>query len=237
MTVLSDIADLAELLCDPHQHTEQVPYWDANRNKKFRRHVTVQDGLLKQLHEAVSRQAGNDDSRAGGSGSRPPLQLEALSKHAEIQVAVVRWCWELRVELRDTLESDVRGLVGAAGNAASEVQGDLRADMRRWRTWCEVMTGWETVFSPKDVPCPVVGCGTVGTLRVLLAAKRAFCRNPAVDEDDELVCGGTWEEANIGVLADYIRSLTAGHVPARSPVRSGRAGHGGWLAVTEGNPS
>lgn len=227
VNVLADIADLAEVLCDPHQHTEQVPYWDASRNRKFRRHVTVQDGLLRQLHEAVFRPAVGDRGRSAPA-SRPPLLLEALSLHSVITIGVAKWCWDLRINQRDSVEQDIRALVGAAGTADSDTQTALRAELRRWRSWCEVMTGWETVFAPKDVPCPVVTCGQTGTLRILLAAKRAFCRNPAVDDDGNPVCGATWDEANIGVLADYIRTQTAHPTPAAFPVRSGRAGNGGW---------
>lgn len=229
MTTLTDIADLAELLCDPHQHTETVQYW-ANRNRKFRRHVTIQPGLLHQLHEAVFRQNTADEGRRGSPGSRPPLQLEALSLHVVIQVAVTRWCWELNVTMRDSTEQDIRALVGAAMD--SDTQTLLRADLRRWRTWCEVMTGWETVWAPKGVTCPVAACGQQGSLRVLLAAKRAFCRNPARTEDGGLVCGATWDQDTIGVLADYISSQTATPPRPEVKVHSGKAGNGGWLADT-----
>ncbi len=212
MNVLADIADLAEVLCDPHQHTERFDYWDANRHRKVGRHVTVQDGLIHQLYESVFRQTALDGGHTAPA-SRPPLALEALSLHTVITIAVAKWCWQLRVRQRDSIEQDIRALVGKVPTVDSDTAHQLRADLRRWRSWCEVMTGWETVFAPKGVPCPVVECGQTGTLRILLAAKRAFCRNPAQHPDGTPVCGATWDHDTIGLLADYIRQVTDG-VPA-----------------------
>jgi len=227
--ILTDIADLAEVLCDPHQHAERYEVWTKARNRQTRRHTTIQDGLIKQLYEAVFHPGGERGRTA--PASRPPLALEALGLHTAITVAVAKWCWNLHVPQRDSIEQDIRALVGAISTVDSDTQRTLHADLKRWRTWCEVMTGWETLFAPGEVPCPIVECGQVGTLRILLAAKRAFCRNPAQQPDGTPVCGATWDATTIGVLAEHIKLSTA---KPRDPVkvRSGRSGTGGWLPAT-----
>ncbi|WP_328382957.1 hypothetical protein OHQ88_10625 [Micromonospora zamorensis] len=194
-----NIVDLADELTEPHQHVERFAVWDDNRNKKIRTHVTIQPGLLAQLHDSVSEPISED----GGVGtrrppaSRPPLALEALSKHTAIVIGVTRWCWSLRLDLRDTAESNIRAIVGKAPELDDDTRQTLLTELRQWRRWCAVLTGWENdLFAPR-VPCPV--CEKVGTLRVNLKAKAAFCNNM------DCLAGWSDEDGSLYVLADHIR--------------------------------
>jgi len=195
--VLQQIGLVAEELCDPRQHTERVEYWDHNRHRKFRAHTTVQPGLLAQLHASVEPGSADREGGAPHPSSRPPVQTEALSRYASIGIAVTRWCWSLRLEQRDTVESTVRALVGAAGVLDDDTARALLSEMRQWRRWCVVLTGWEQVYVPRAA-CPV--CETVGTLRINLTTREAFCTS----------CAAGWDEDAIGVLAEHIKTTTEG---------------------------
>lgn len=207
---VADIAAVADELTEPHQHIERIPYWNGSRNKKIRVHTTIQPGLLAQLHASVADPV-RDAEHLGGRqtpASRPPLALEALSKHVAIVIGVTRWCWSLRLEIRDTAESNIRALVGKASELDTETRRALYDEMRLWRRWAAVMTGWESdLFEPR-VACPV--CDKVGTLRVNLKAKQAFCNN--------IDCAAGWsdEDGSLYVLADHIRlrSETRAVLPA-----------------------
>lgn len=199
MTLLHQIADTADALTEPHFHAEQVPYWDHNRNKKFRRHQVFLPGLLAQVHQAVIPTSSSADAPAGGvPGSRPPLAVEALSIHDEISMAVLRWCTSLDLQPRVSAESNIRGLVGAAARLDEDTAGALLTELRQWRRWCSVYLGWERLYRPAGVPCPIVDCGQVNTLRINLTTSTAVCR----------ACLATWtqdgEDGSLQVLANYI---------------------------------
>jgi hypothetical protein len=200
VTLLDQIRDTADRLTEPYVHSEPVVYWDANRNKKIRRHRTLQPGLLAQLYQAVVFVASGDSVAGGPPGSRPPLAVEALSRHDTISVAALRWCTSVGLTTRVSVESNIRALVGAAGGLDSDTARALLAEMRQWLRWCLVMTGWESVYRPAGVACPVVECGQVNTLRINLTAKTGMCR----------ACSATWSDTDgsIAVLADYIRTRT-----------------------------
>jgi hypothetical protein len=202
VTVHDTIRDLADELCDPHQHAEVIPYWDNNRNRKFRRHITVQPGLIAQLYQSVIPASSSSEPHAGGMpGSRPPLAVEALSRHDEIAMAVLRWCTSLHLTTRVSVESNVRQLAATAQRFDDDDARLLLSEMRQWRGWCVVLTGWEKIYRPDRVACMVDGCGYVNTLRVNLTAKTAMCR----------ACGSTWSETDgtIGLLAQYIQAVTS----------------------------
>jgi hypothetical protein len=204
--VLADLLVAADELTDGRQHTERTPYWDDNRNRKFRTHKVTLPGLLAQLYESVYPSAGGEGGRRPHPGSRPPLALEALSTHTVITIAVVKWCWDLRIDQRDTVESNIRALVAAVTLQDADVQHRLRADLRRWRTWCAVMTGWERVDTYPAVSCPV--CDLRGSLRVNLTTGRGYCTNHDLDADGTLVCGSTWtaDDGTLMVLGQHIRT-------------------------------
>lgn len=198
--LLRDIADTADALTEPHQHLEPVYDYDHHRNRRMKRvYATVQPGLLGALAEAVEPATKPEgEGRPAGFRSAPPLCLEAVSRLAVIQLGVIRWCWSLHIELRDTTESNLRGLVGAAGNMDPDTQTVFLDELRQWRTWCAVMTGWQSPAYAPAVPCPVDGCAQRNTLRINLARKTGMCTH----------CHATWDETTIGILADYIRTST-----------------------------
>jgi hypothetical protein len=197
------IRDLADELTEPHMHSEPVPFWDNNRNRKFRRHITVQPGLIAQLYQSVMPASSSFEPHAGGvPGSRPPLAVEALSRHDEIAMAVLRWCTSLNLRTQVSVESNVRRLAARAQSFDDADARVLLSEMRQWRRWCAVLTGWESLYRPARVPCPVVDCGRTNTLRINLTAKTAMCQ----------ACGTTWSEddGTIGILAGYIQAATSG---------------------------
>lgn len=209
LNTLTEIADLASELADPNPVTSRVQVWTRSRNRAVRTHTVTLPGLLAQLYESVIPSGGaGDGGVAGHTGSRPPLALEALSRHAEITLAVAGWCWKLRVDQRDTVQANIRALVGAASQLDHDAQERLRSDLRRWRSWAATMTGWEQITRLDRVPCPV--CETHGSLRINLTTRTAYCANPDRDADGLRTCGATWAEDSIGVLAEYIKTITEG---------------------------
>jgi hypothetical protein len=195
VTPLDQIIDLADTLTEPHAHREPYTVWDGNRHRKVMHHITVQHGLLTQLYRAVlpATMADND---AGGSvpGSRPPLEVEALSRHDQITKAARTWSTNLGIQPRTTAESTIRALVGATGQLDDQQQRDLAADLRRWVHWCRVYLGLEQVRQIIGVPCPLADCTGRGTLRVNLTTSHGMCN----------ACGATWGTTTIGLLAEHI---------------------------------
>lgn len=200
MSMLDQITEVADQLTEPYMHSEPIAYWDDNRNRKTRHYRTLQPGLLAQLYQAVVFVASGDSVAGGPPGSRPPLAVEALSRHDTISMAVLRWCTSLSLATRVSVESNIRALVGAAGGLDSDTARALLVEMRQWLRWCLVMTGWESVYRPAGVPCPVVDCEQVNTLRINLTTKTAMCR----------ACESTWidEDGGLAVLAEHIRLRT-----------------------------
>jgi hypothetical protein len=175
--VAQDIADIADELTEAHQHTEVVSFWDANRNRKKRQYRTVQPGLLAQLHEAAVDPVHLMDDVGGSSGkkpaSRPPLAIEALSRWLDISEGVKRWCETLAITRRTTVESNIRAIVGCIGQLDADTLSAITEDMKAWRRWAAVMTGWETkVFSP-SIACPV--CETFRSIRINVTVHTGFC--------------------------------------------------------------
>lgn len=197
---ITTITALAEQLCDPRHHVERVPYWDRNRNRKFREWRTTQPGLLRQLHEAAVEPVDglNEPGPRNTPGSRPPLALEALSTHTAITAYAARWCWSLKVDQRDTVEDNIRALVGRAPTLDDDDLALLAVDLRQWHRWASVATGWIAPLYAPHVPCPA--CKVKGKLRVNLHAQVAHCR----------ACQATWaaDDGSIFILGAYIQQHT-----------------------------
>jgi hypothetical protein len=182
--MLADIAETADALTDSYVHVQDYEVWDANRHKKLRKHRTRQPGLLQQLRTLVEVLGQGDGAgRAKAEGSPAPLNLEAASLLMVVTMAAFRWCNRLDLEQRDTVEDNVRALVGAAGATTSDLQRDLLTDMRGWHRRSSILTGWTTPpFRPR-AGCP--WCARP-TLVVNLDARTAFCANEE--------CGAGWRE-------------------------------------------
>ncbi|MDH6460132.1 hypothetical protein M2302_000283 [Micromonospora sp. A200] len=200
-TTITTITGLAEQLCDPRHHVERVPYWDTNRNRKFREWRTTQPGLLSQLHEAAVEPVDglNEPGPRRTPGSRPPLALEALSTHTAIAAYTARWCWSLRVDLRDTVEDNIRAMVGRAPTLDDGELTALASEMRQWYRWAATATRWIAPPFEPHVPCP--SCEKTGKLRVNLHAQVAHCRG----------CQNTWaaDDGSIFALGEYIQAHTS----------------------------
>jgi hypothetical protein len=204
MNPLDQIIDLADTLTEPHAHREPYTIWTGSRHRQTRHHITVQHGLLTQLHHAVLPASTADEGASGSTpGSRPPLEIEALSRHTQITAAATTWCKTLHIDPRATPESTIRSLVGAAGHLDEPDQKALCADLRRWTHWCRVYLGLEQVRQINGVPCPLADCTGRGTLRINLTTSHGMCS----------ACGATWGTTTIGLLAEHITSnRKAAHV-------------------------
>jgi hypothetical protein len=189
---LERLAELADALTDPHLHTERIEFWDHNRNRKIRVHVTTQSGLLTQLSELML--PGNDPDAGGGvAGSRPPARWDAICTHAQITVDAVRWCWNLRLDQRATVESNIRQLVGAYPTLPDDQRKELLRSVWSWHRQAEIVAGWKTPPMDPRTPCPFC---SERSLRINLADKQAFCGS----------CGTEWDEGSLGVLAEHCRA-------------------------------
>lgn len=205
--ILADLREVADALTDPHQVREpRGHYWDHNRHKKpLKDHVTILPGLLRQLADIVYP-GSPPDSGAGPTSrpvpsSRPPLRMDAASAHLAITIAVTRWHVSLGLELRDTVESSVRQLLGRIATEDSDTQAVLLAEMRSWQRQAEIICGHRQPDPQLQAPCPNPECGQ-RKLRVNMADLTARCDG----------CGARWAEQedpdhgvyNIGVFARHI---------------------------------
>jgi hypothetical protein len=200
------LADLADELCDPHQHVERIPEWDHNRNRKIRTHRVTMPGLLQQMADLMMPSSSPDGGTSGVPSSRPPATWRALADHTVITLAAAKWCWDLRLDQRDTVEGNIRQLVGASGALPTEDRDRLLADVRRWHRMAQYVTGWKTPPAPVRAPCPALTVRDrveqmckARTLRLNYTAGEAYCGT----------CGATWDSTTIGLLAETVRAYNA----------------------------
>lgn len=198
---LIDVADAADALTESYKHREQIPYWDANRNRKFRDHIEPFPSLLDQL--AAAANPGTSEPGAGEHASRPPADLEAVACYVSVGIGAVKWVKRLNLDPRSTTASNLRALVGAT--MTSDDRTALLRELRAWVAWAETVTKWRNQPYSPTAPCPLlrineegdeVPCQARGTLRVRLDTKTAVC----------LQCKGTWDETNIGLLGEHVRA-------------------------------
>lgn len=224
--VLTDLRDTADLLTDPRHHREPRYGLDAHRHKVVvGHHVTTQPGLLAQLAAMAYPGTSGDDIDGGGGqsvpGSRPPGDLAAISAWVAISIATVRWCNSLRLDIRDTVESNIRQMVATVVSREDrDTQITLLSELRSWRHQCETITGWSTRAGELQQPCP--HCGE-RQLRVKPEGPTARC----------LACGVQWDSDTVGVLARVLeayrleaqaRAAEARRVErVRQDIREGRA--------------
>lgn len=205
--LLLDIAETADELTEPRNHIEIIEAWDHNRNRKRKRRELKLPSLLAQLAQAVvpgESYAEEGPVTAAAFGSRPPARLDAIDRLLAIEAASARWCWSLRLTLRDEPARNIRALVGAAAVMDSDTMRTLLDDLRTWRTWAATVTGWQRPPDAPRAPCP--DCEAYGTLRVRLDRSTACC----------LSCGAAWDQTNITILAELVRQyLTASQEAAK----------------------
>jgi hypothetical protein len=194
VSAYTDMVSVAEELTDGRFHSEKV-------GQPPRLHRVRIPGLLEQLYVAAV-----DPSMAAEEGgtrmkprSRPPLALEALSRYQDISAAVTRWCRSLRLEVYADPARNVRAIVtSAAGKRGQETCWDLDtleallAEMRSWRRWAAVLTGWESRPWQPRIMCPV--CEGRSTIWVNDVLRTAYCS----------ACLFTWDDAV--ELAEKVRA-------------------------------
>lgn len=222
--LLTTIAELAEELCDPRQYREPIYEWVGRNRKLTRVIVTTQAGLIDQLRESVHP----TNTGEGGHtvpASRPPLQLEALDRLVAIERAAFGWTRALHLPPRGYAEGDIRALVDGAARADDDTRHALNTDMRRWRGWAAVMTGWASPPLTPYIRCANPECAQLATLRVLPERRTATCA----------ACGHVWDDTDgtFAALGTYVVTQ-ARTAPPRLRIHSSTAGHGGW-ANRDGN--
>lgn len=194
------LLDLADELTEPRPHKEKIRVgWTKNRNPVFTTHQTIQQGLIRQLYLAAVdpiQMVQELPSRAKPK-SRPPLALEALSAYEGICAGARRWVRSVGLEPRLSPERDIRALVSAAPRFDLDTLEALHSELRTWRRWAGVMSGWDhAVFRPR-IECP--GCETFGSIRVNGEQRMAFCNE----------CQTGWEGPDLVGMAEKIRVSAA----------------------------
>lgn len=217
--LLNTIAELAEELCDPRHYREPVYEWTPSRNRKLVRVVvTTQAGLIDQLRESVHPVNTGEGGRTIPA-SRPPLQLEALDRLIAIEDGALGWTHRLHLTSWHSLEAAIRRLVDGAARAEDDIRAQLLGDMRRWRGWAAVMTGWATPPMTPYIRCPNPDCGQLSSLRILPERRAALCSRCAHVWDDT---DGTYAALGAWVVAQ------ADNPPPKLRLHASTAGHGGW---------
>lgn len=198
-----DLADMVDELTHAHTHRE---HFTIRHGQTWygQDHVTTVPALLTQLDNTpTAANEVQDGPTRGAYGSKPSARLEALDCLDRIDRDTEWWIRHLGHQ-RDhrTTHTAVRFVASLApGLDACDKRRpgccdrhELEHDVRRWWTQARIVTGWDSPAWRPDNTCPM--CSERGGLRVKLADHAGFCAE----------CGETWDEANIGLLADHIRA-------------------------------
>jgi hypothetical protein len=205
--IIRDIAHQVGVLVDARTHSEPFFTWTKARHRKLDHHVTGHAALLAQLRAELppSGTGTDDESGPGGTEGRPPLALDVLDLLLRVEAGTANWVSvRLHRDLRETVEDNLRLLVGASTRMDDTDLKDLGHDIHGWHSAAETLTGWQSPpFTPRAA-CPV--CERMGSLRINPEKKRGIC----------VGCRSTWEESDgsIGLLADHIRATDRPDMPA-----------------------
>lgn len=201
---LTRLAEAAEALTDPRTHRSPRHTWDANRHKvALPDHVTTLPGLIQQLRDMTEPGSGEEGPGAKSvPDSRPPVSLDAVSLLASIEFGTARRCLEFGLAPRDTLESTIRLIVGAASRLSGDKQRILSVEFGSWHRQAEVICRWQTGAVELVAPCPaVLDEGTC-------AARGSLLANPDTHAAWCIVCGTSWEPEDFDRLAEHVRRYT-----------------------------
>jgi hypothetical protein len=188
MSAYQDLLAAQESLTDSRQHRETHDAEGRLLSKPFTHRLP---GLLEQLYLAAI-----DPSMAAEAGgmrlkpkSRPPLALEAWSRYTDIEKAALRWVRSLRMEEHTQPGRNIRQLVSAAAGVRGQYLAwdedtieALLTEVRQWRRWCAVLTGWESAPWRPYIKCPV--CSEISAIWVNEAERSAYCSSCKADWDD-----------------------------------------------------
>lgn len=200
-----DVVDMVRELTERHTHRE---HYQVRRGSTWygEDHLTTVPPLLDQLWDAPTQGGVGEEGPRAGFASRPAARLEALDVAARIDLEVGRWVRDLGENDPIDTSACLRLLHSLLPAAAEDTRKAVTRDVRRWWVQARIATGWDSPPWKPDNTCPV--CSERGTLRVNLAAQGGFCT----------ACHETWDEANIGLLADHIRSESEAERVPPTPV-------------------
>lgn len=223
-----DVADMVRELCEPSSHQTRydldqadsvVPVrrakgkarkQKAGRKTAPRYHRSVEPPLLVQLWESVAPSGSAEAGASRPASSRPAARIDAIDTAVRIDHQASAWLSSVADVGLDTIGRVRRaasllpgmehcGRRTPARNDANQIACCpahlLEHDITRWWTWARVVTGWDAPAWQPDSTCPL--CGTRGSIRIRLDLGRATCINDQ--------CRETWDEDNLGLLAEHIR--------------------------------
>jgi hypothetical protein len=191
------LADYIHELADHHQHRETYTVRSLTGGFAPRSHVTRVPSLMTQLWENDTPSNTAEEGPRPGFKSKPAARLEALDTAVRIDLEAARWIRDLgEDDVHTDTAASIRQLHSLAVSAHPLQRAAITNDVRRWWTQARIVTGWDSPAWSPDNTCPQ--CGERGTLKVRLGEHIAMCTKD--------VCRTTWDETNIGLLADHIRA-------------------------------
>lgn len=154
-------------------------------------HTTQAPSLLEQL--ANLEPPSNGTNGTGGYRSRPAAWTDPIDTLAAIDQEAAAWIRRLGDRPPPTTKERVLRVHGLWASQDDQTQRDIGRDVARWWTQARILAGWDSHAWRPDNSCPM--CNERRTLRIKLADQIAFCTD----------CRDTWDETNIGLLAEHIR--------------------------------
>lgn len=112
--------------------------------------------------------------------------------------------------IRTSIDVDLRHLTHHAGTLTTLTLDELVTDADRWRTWCRIMTGWETPAFRPHIPCPHCQAiaGERAGLRIRIDSATGtggIIDNAGIRAAVCLSCNRTWDADTVGLLAEQLR--------------------------------
>lgn len=199
---MSDLDDLTAAVNElTRSRINRQPYQAREDGQWIQKvHKTDVACLLDQLTDALEP-GGTGEAGRSVPASRPSARIEASDTLLRIDQQTYDWCKTWATDRRwDSIPDKLRALVGAGTKMHPDDLHDLTRAARSWATAARVTTGWEVPARRLRSTCPL--CAASGTLRVRVgdgihsASASALCVN----------CFETWDDNNIGLLAEHIRA-------------------------------
>jgi hypothetical protein len=217
-TTTPDIHDMIRELTHEHPHAE--PYTLERNGEQWQtRHHTTVPALIHQLTGATP-QGSREETGSQHGKSRPAARIESLDTLILIDTEAGEWLDRLGYTIpANKIDPETQASIVGSGcitallrlggiypstdtcgrlthNHESQIwccaRGHLKHDVRRWWNQARIITGWDIpAFKPRAT-CPI--CDASGSLRVKLDG--ALC----------VECRSLWDGAQIGLLAEHIRS-------------------------------
>lgn len=114
--------------------------------------------------------------------------------------------------MRTHIDVDIRNLLAHASRTTLEVRDldRLTSDADHWRTWCRIVTGWDTPALRPHIPCPhckaLAGEREGLRLRIHAASGAGGIIEDAILQAAVcLTCNMTWDAGGIHLLAEQLR--------------------------------